>query len=340
MNIRHPAIPPAGRHGGGPGEYCFRKTNARGQKRDFTPVLLRGDPHHFDHLAGLSKSRHPHLHCVFGYKSEPVPPSRKVRNSILAMYLRMLLGGLDPKRVYVLAVDHGDHDHVAMLRHLVTPNWRRFQPYFHDHHQRIKSDYQWLTNLRYGLNPAEHPRNAQLISLAGRRHDEEQIAFLASIREQLHAQELPAFAASHDAFVTHLTENLNLKTEIVPYEEDNDDGSDENEERKKSQRVYMKVTLQPGVVASLKGPLCRSGFTIDEYKEEQRKELQKYAEFARDPSQVWRRFLEGYCKKRRVNLELHPGFCEPDDGGVACGFDELEPSRYLQAPANSFGDIS
>jgi hypothetical protein len=32
----------------------------------------------------------------------------------------MLLGGLDASRIYILAVDHGDHDHAAMLRHLVT----------------------------------------------------------------------------------------------------------------------------------------------------------------------------------------------------------------------------
>jgi hypothetical protein len=73
---------------------------------------------------------------------------------------------------------------------------------------------------------------------------------------------------------------------------------------------------------------------------QQRKELQKYEEFVRDPSQVWQRFREGYRKKREENLALHPSFCEPDDGGPCCGFDELEPGRYVKAPANSFGDIS
>lgn len=340
MNIRHPAIPPAGTHGGGPGEYFFRKTNSRGQTREFTPVLRRGDPHHFDRLAGLSSSRHPHLHCVFGYKSEPVPPSRKLKDSILAMYLRMLLGGLDPKLVYVLAVDHGDHDHGAIYRHLVTPNWRRFQPYFHDLHGRLKSDMQWLINLRYGLNPAEHPRNAQLITLAGRRYGEEQIAFLASLRDQLHSQELPEFAASHDAFVKHLIEGLGLKTEIVPYEEDNDDGGDEDTERKRSRRVWLEVTLRPGVVVSLKGPLCRPGFTMGEYQEDRRKALQEYEEFARDPSRVWQRFLDGYRKKREENLALHPKFCEPDDGGPCCGFDDLEPGRRLNNLTSVLGDMA
>jgi len=80
----------------------------------------------------FSSAAHPHLHCVLSYKSERVPPSRKTKDQIMKMLLALLRGGLAPDKVYGLGMDHGDHDHAAVFRHLVTRDWPRFQPYYHD----------------------------------------------------------------------------------------------------------------------------------------------------------------------------------------------------------------
>ncbi len=330
MNIRNPSIPPVRVQGGGPGEYFRRKTNARGQKREPAPKDLLGDPPHFDHLVRCSHSAHPHLHAVLGYKNEPVQPPRETKDRILQMYLHVLRAGLAREKVYVLAVDHGDHDHVAVFRHLVTRDWRRFQPYYHENDWLLKSDFQWLVNRRYGFNAPEDPRNAQYISLAGRNAGRDQIEFLSKLRNEIASGKHPEFFSTHDAFRKHLDDDLRCTSEMFVRAEDSDDFDDDVDEDDNSRRAWMKVITQEKHVISLKGPLCQPGFTFEEHQSELTKKTKRYTDFLRDPSGIWKRFRDGYRKKREQNLELHPGLCEPDGSNPFKGFEDLEPSRQIK----------
>lgn len=268
-----------------------------------------------------------------GFKNESVQPSRETKDRILEMYLELLRSGLRIDKVYVLIVDHGDHDHVAVYRHLISREWRRFQPYYHENDWLLRSDFQWLVNRRYTLTGPEDTRNAQYITLAGRVTGKKQIEFVTKLRDEIASGEHPEFFATHDAFLKHLRDDLgcDLELNVVTDDEDFDDSVEEDSD---SERVWLDVTTRERVAVSLKGPLCQPTFNFESHRQKLREKTALYTAFLRDPSGIWKRFRDGYAKYRKRNLELHPGFCEPIDGNLFTGFEDLEPSRHLKtAPA-------
>jgi hypothetical protein len=336
MNIRNPVIPPATIKGGGPGEYFVRKKDWRGKIRQPAPRILRGDPVHFDRLVGCSRSSHPHLHAVLGYKNERVQPARETKDCILEMYLSLLRAGLRIDKVYVLIVDHGDHDHVAVYRHLISREWRRFQPYYHENDWLLKSDFQWLVNRRYNLSGPEDTRNAQYISLAGRKTGKKQQDFLTKLRDEIASGLHQEFFATHESFLKYLQDDLKCEVEVNTVADD-DDFDDDVEEENDSERAWLDVTTPERVAVSLKGPMCQPGFNFENHREKLCQKTALYTEFLRDASDIWKRFSDGYAKYRKRNLELHPGFCEIENGNLLHAFEELDPIRHLKVPAPNGG---
>jgi hypothetical protein len=324
VRVRNPPIPPVSIHGGGPGEYFFRKKNARGVKRDPAPKKLFGDPCHFDRLLRLSPSAHPHLHCVLSYKGEPVPPSRENKDRILEMYLHVLRGGIAAEHVYVIGVDHGDHDHSAMFRHLVAPDWPRFQPYYHDKDWLLVSDFQWLVNLRYGFNAPENPKNAQLVSIAGRKFDDEQIQFLAELRQEIANQRTLGNLDDHATFLECLKQ-MRCKAELKAVPDQEHDPDEDVEDSTHTHRFWMAVTTPEEIHVSIKGPVCHPSFSLKSYEPAQEQKDKGYQAFLRDPSNMWARFLEGTRKRREFNLKKHPRHCEPTSTSPSLGLEDLEP---------------
>jgi hypothetical protein len=333
MRVRNPPIPSATIQGSGPGEYFFRKTNARGEKREPAPRRLFGDPHHFDRLVRFSPAPHPHLHCVLGYKGETVAPSRRIKDLIMAMYLHLLRGGLTDDKVYELGVDHGDHDHAAMFRHLVARDWPRFQPCYHKHDWLLMSDFQWLVNRRYKFNAPEDPKNAQLVSLAGRKFGNEEIQFLAELRAEVVEQRSSGLLQDHAAFLHHLQRVKGCQTELLVVTNVEDPVDEESDDPQATNRVWIKITAPNGLVVPIKGPFCNPDFPSKDHEKKQEQKTKLYQAFVRDPSEVWQRFCNRNRKRRQYNRERHPLYCAPGDTDPNLAFEDLEPSRHL-APAS------
>lgn len=70
-------------------------------------------------------------------------------------------------------MDHGNHDHAAIFPHLLAPDWPRFEPYYHETDWLFVSDFQWLVSRRYHFRAPKDSKNAQLVSLAGRKFRDE-----------------------------------------------------------------------------------------------------------------------------------------------------------------------
>jgi hypothetical protein len=330
MNIRHAPISSARSMGGGPGEYFFRPTNHKGEPRDPKPEKLFGDSGWFDHLARCSRSPHSHMHAILGYKKERRRLTRKEKDKILRMYLNVVRGGLDPSKVYLLGVDHGDHDHVAVYRHLVARDWPRFQPYFFERDRDVFSDFQWLINLKFELNAPENPLNAQIVSLAGKKNGEDEIDFVTELRAELDELRFDGKLQDHDAFLQHLKGKD--CTWWLATASDSETGvvwTPGNET--KSDRVVMKVSAPDGLEIQLKGPICSPGFTMEYYKANDVKKRDKYTAFLNNPSFAWQRFLNNYRKRCREMRELHPEFCESPEQDPLFEFADLQPNNLTSS---------
>jgi hypothetical protein len=339
MIVRNPPLKPVSVNGGGPGEYFMDKVNSRGIKRDPAPRKLFGDPHWFDHLVRRSRSPHPHLHSVLRYKDEPVCPSREVKDSVVGLYLCLLRGGLAADKVYSLGVDHGDHDHLAVYRHVVAPRWPRFQPFFHENDWLLASDFQWLVNRRHGFNAPENPANAQLISIARGRFSDEEIKFVAALREEIKELRTSGELAKPRAFFDYLERERGCKIEVIRVPDEDASPADERDEDPESVRGWIEVTAPSGLVVPLKGPLCSPSFSLEDYEKNFQEKQKRYQDFIRNPGEIWQRFLAGNRKRRAYNRRKYPQFCDPNDPGPLLGFDDIEPSRHLTVSTPTTSEI-
>jgi hypothetical protein len=340
MRVRNPPLKPASASGGGPGEYFMRKLNSRGIVRNPAPRKLFGDPSWFDHLARRSRSPHTHLHSVLGYKDEPACPSREVKDSVVGLYLCLLRGGLAADKVYCLGVDHGDHDHLAVYRHLVAPKWPRFQPFFHENDWLLGSDFQWLVNRRYGFNAPENPANAQLISIAGKHFGEEEIKFVAGLREEIKELRTSGALAKPRAFFDHLEKERGCSIKVIDAPDEGVTLGGEDADDAEDGRFWIEVTTPSGLVVPLKGPLRTPSFKLEDYEKSLQKKQEKYQNFINDPSAIWQRFLAGSRKRRAYNRGKYPQFCDPNEPGPFLGFDDLEPSRHLTVATSGTSEVS
>lgn len=195
-------------------------------------------------------------------------------------------------------------------------------------------------NRRYNLNAPENPKNAQLVSLAGRKFGDEEIAFLAELRTEIAAQKASELFSSHDAFVKHLTQTMKCKTELMIVTDADDATDDEVKKSGETVRVWMKVTTPEGLVVPIKGPICHPDFSMEKYGNAQEEKAKLYRDFVGDPSMVWKRFRDGYRKRCEFNLKRHPAHCEPKGVDLFLGFEELEPSRHIIIPLPNSFDIS
>ena len=310
--------------------------DSRGNKRDPAPRVLFGHPAWFDHLARGSRSPHPHLHSVLSYRNEPARPSRDVKDRIMGLYLRLLRGGLAANKIYCLGVDHGDHDHLAVYRHLVVRGWPRFQPYYHESDWLLFSDFQWLVNRRHGFLAPEDPANAQLISIAGAHFDEEQLEFVAELRQEIAILRSSGKLTQPGEFLEYLRKEKGCTIEVIRVsgEDGLPDGDKDNDTR--ASRVWIKVSTQSrsrpdtALVVPLKGPLC--SLSLEKCEEAQQKRSKYYENFQGDASMIWSRFLDGIRKRRGLNKEKYPQFFEAGEPGEVLGFDDLEPSCHVKEP--------
>lgn len=321
MNITHPKLKAAVTSVGGPGEYFMRSKDSRGKPRDPAPQKLFGNPQHFDALARGSRSRHPHLHAVISYRGEPHLPAENLRNAILEMYVNLLLGGLARNKVYCLAVRHGDHDHLAIFRHLIDPRWPRFQPYYHEADKYLRSEFQWLVNLRYGLRAPENPHNSQLISVATRYFRQIDVEFVRDLRVEISDLVDRGTIVDHASFISHLQDGKGWKVEIMRPRAVEEDDAETNRER----RSWLRITTKAGEIVQIKGPICSADFKVDTYNVRLAQQQQKYESFIGNPGPLWDGFVAAMKRRRARNAEMFPRFCDAGLGELS-GFGDLNPS--------------
>lgn len=336
MNLRHAHIPAVKSQGGGPGEYFNRAKDSHGKVRIPSPQKLQGDPKFFDRLVRLSSSPHPHLHAILGYRGDVNPPAREIKNRVLQMYLSLMRGGLTENKIYVLAYDHGDHDHVAIYRHVIDKKWPRFQPYYHKNDWLLVSDFQWLVNLRYGLNGPENPRNAQVVSLAGRHFGNAQVKLLADLRRHVANWTLSGQMKDHEGFVSCLKKKLEWTFEVIPASDD-DAATEENTEATDTKRFWGKI-IAGNTQMLIKGPPCNPSFVLAEYKSQQLEKAVRYQQFLTDPSIIAERFFDGVRKRRAFNRQHFPAFYESENSNPYFEYEELlcqylPPSRTVSIPS-------
>jgi hypothetical protein len=227
-------------------------------------------------------------------------------------------------------VDHGDHDHSLDLRHLVAPNWPRFQPYYHETDWLLFSDFQWLVNRRFGLLAPENPANGQLISLAGKFFGDEQVGLLRDIRESA-AKMWRCGGLQNRGGVLQFLGGFGAvmeTAEVYRAVERNDDAIASSTETAHGYRI--KLRSKQGVEIPLKGPMCNPHFNRTAYEKKREADLKRYQEFARNPFGLWHRFLDGVRKRRESNLRHFPAYFDCNAPEVEEEFAELHPARLVR----------
>jgi hypothetical protein len=335
MIITHPSIKAALTAAGGPGEYFMRAKDSRNKLRVPPPENLFGSPPQIDRLARVSRSNHPHAHVIISYRGEQQPPAAILKNAILDMYVNLLLGGLKRDKVYCLAVRHGDHDHLAIYRHLIHPRWPRFQPYYHPSDKYLRSAFQWLVNLRHGFLAPEDPNNAQLVSVATRYFSQEAAEFVRTLRVDIAEQIALGMIQDRPSFITFLEEEkaCHVKLERPSAIQDDDD------ELSKKRRVWLRITTPAGLVVSVKGPICADDFQLVTYNARLAEQRQKYESFTQKPRELWNWFITAIEMRRARNKKQFPQFFA-EDAGECCGFAALNPSNWHGQPHQDGLEIS
>jgi len=251
------------------------------------------------------------------------------------MYVSLLLGGFARDKVYCLAVRHGDHDHLAMFRHFIDPRWPRFQPYYHEADKYLRSEFQWLVNLRHGLIAPENPRNAQLISVATRYFREIDVEFVRGLRVEISELIERATIVDHASFIAFLQHEKSWKVEILRPSAVGNREEDANEKR----RSWLRITINENEIFQVKGPICTADFKVDTYNAGLEERQQKYDKFIANPGPLWDGFLAAVRKRRARNHENFPRFCDAGNDEFM-GFDGLNPLLPLNLPSPDSPDVS
>lgn len=323
MHLRTLHVRPVSKGGSGPSEYLFRPTNAKKEPRKTQPILLFGNPERFEKWVRASRSEHPYVSYVLSYKGEPAMPDQLTRQLIHQLYRQLLLGGIAEHHAYSMGVDHGDHEHGVILRHLLEPKMRRFQPYYHPIDKQIISDFQWLMNRRHGFQAPENPACHQLVSLAGKRFDGTHIAALLELREKLRRAEAAGKLASHEEFVRLLKADY-ASVEVTPHPK---------AEKGDQARVWITVGDGKDFEMLLKGPACALNFNCQVYRQMQNRNLETYQSFLADPLPLWQRFQEGLQRRRKRNQRF-AALMDKQDQDTCFGMEDLHPDHHLIALPN------
>lgn len=340
MHTRFLHVRSKGAGGRGPREYFLRKTDAKGKIRDPQPRELFGNSMLFEELVTFSNSNHPYSSYEISYRCEPNPPNSKDRAIIHEGLLRLLRRGMAEKHIYAIGVDHGDHEHGAILRHIVTPKWPQFSPYYHAKDHEVLSMYQWLVNRRYGFAAPEDPRRDQLISAAGRHFTVESRDVVAELRDWIKDEWAAGHLTNHKDFVTQLSRR-GFDVQVVHWTRADDTAGVEDvedvEERRRREsehdkRVYLNLTSRrkgEDIETLIKGPLCAVSFTRDTYESKRRERTNKYEDFLRDPFPMWRRFLEAIRKRRAMLDKRYAEFIDENPDTDYFGFENLHPDIHV-----------
>jgi hypothetical protein len=327
MRVRTLKVAAVSSGGRGPSDYLLSKIDSRKRPRNPEPKVLLGDPDYFEYLVSRSRAEHPYTSYILSYKNERRILSRADRASIHADFLKMARGGLAEERIYVLIVDHGDHEHGAIYRHVIDPTWKRFQPYYDVADKHRFSNFQWLVNRRYGLSAPEDPANHQLVSLAGKHFDDGAVEFLVRLRKWVADEWKRAGLKTHDAFRQLLADH-GWKATVKSYELEKARLAGEEEDfSPKEQRVWLEVENRAEMIL-LKGPLCSPGFRRADYEYQEAEEVQKYQMFLDNRFRLWDVFIQAERQRRKRNEKLYRGLCEPETPDACLGFDDLHPSRH------------
>jgi len=287
--------------------------------------VLFSNPDHFEYLVSRSSADHPYTSYILSYKHERQMPSRADRDQIHAAFLRLLRGGLKEECVYVLGVDHGDHEHGAVYRHLIEPRWRRFQPFYHKADLLSVSDFQWLVNRRYGLTAPENPINHQLVSLAGKHFGDDAVQFLATLREQVRQKWETSWLQNHEGFI-ELLKHLGYEPKLESHPAA---GGSEALSSSNSKRVWLRIRVDE-TDCFLKGPLCSPDFKRCQHEKKQAEARAHYESFQHDPFSLWQRFLDGIEMRRKRNQKRYRGLCETMTPDAHLGFADLHPDRHVK----------
>jgi len=332
MHVTTLSIPPATSGARGPCEYLLQEVDGRGNLRQPAPKRLHGDLTKFEFLVARSEATNRYLSYVLSYKGEERDVDMADRNAIHKCVLTWFSGGLRDECLVAIGVDHGDHEHGALLRELVDPPWPRFQPYYHPVDWGGRSDLQWLINNRYALRAPEDPRNSQLVSLAGKHFSDEDLEWLHKLRTLIRIEELKGIGiACHSDFRKLLFVN-GCNCDVVRHPRA-DVGRDTGVSRA-TDRVWMKVTRPDQSVVLIKGPVCSERFCRDDYQRSQQERVKKYDAFVANPYELWERLL-GQVRMRHARMRKRLAkFMDPACDQGLCGFEDLHPSRHLRGPGH------
>ncbi len=312
-------VRPMSKGGSGPSAYLLRLTNARKLERDPKPQLLFGSPDHFERCVRHSRSEYPYTSYVLSYKGQRPPPTLEERARIHRAYLCLLRGGLAEDATIAFGVTHGDDEHGVLLRHLVDPAWPRFQPYYNALDWQVFSDFQWVTNRRYGLRAPENASGHQLVSLAGKDYGPKHLEMLADLREQVQIEWLAGRLNSHRAFLD-LLRGRKFSCEVKPHPKAKLD----------ERRVWIEAKTADGFTMLLKGPVCIPGFEGRAYRLHEESEIEAFQKFQLDPQPLWERFLSGVLIRRARNKRQFPKFMDDLPEAGCLGFEDLHPDRHIR----------
>lgn len=314
-------IPVKGSAGGDPVEYLFRKVDCRKELREPAAELIFGCPPLLSKCIQFSRSDYPYTSYVLSYRDDPNPPSHEIRRRIHADCLRFLAGGFAKEHLVALGVDHGDHEHGLLLRHLADPSWPRFQPYFHAVDRKVFSTFQLLVNRRYGLAAPEDPRKHQLLSLAGKHFKDEHIKILMRLRELLKTYWELKTIRNHRDFLG-LLRRQGYGPVFVPHPHAAEDTP---------QRGWIEMKYSDSErPLLLKGPPCSPNFTRKAYDLERAQVHAQYQAFLKDPYPLWERFLEAVRRRRERNQKRLAAFMDDATPEDFFGFSDLHPDHYLK----------
>jgi hypothetical protein len=259
------------------------------------------------------------------FRDEPNPPSAELRHRIHTDCLRFLAGGFAAEHLVTLGVDHGDHEHGLLLRHLAEPSWPRFQPYFHAADRKAFSTFQLLVNRRYGLAAPEDPKKHQLLSLAGKHFKDEHVEILMRLRELLRTHWGLKTVYNHEDFLGLLRRH-GYSPVFVPHPHATKDTP---------QRGWIEMKYSDSErPLLLKGPPCDPRFKRKVYELERAQVQQQYQAFLTDPYPLWGRFLEAVRLRRERNRKRLPVFMDDATKQDFFGFGDLHPDHYFKPRAS------
>lgn len=319
----------------GPGDYFKRKLDSRGNPRD--PKELFGNFDLFERCVARSEAAHPYLSYIISYKGEETLPSDRDRKPVHTIVLRWFASGLAEESIMAIGIDHGNHEHGALLRHAVHPSWPPFQPYYHPIDGLGLSDLQWLINRRYNLRAPEDPRTHQLISLAGKHFRNDDADFMKRARLWVAGeQRKPNGLRTHEEFLLLLnSKGYSGKVKLHPKarQETNEWG------KKEANRVWMEVTsAYGGPIILIKGPLCDPDYERTDHENKHKADVERYQDFMRNPYRLWGRFQDGVRLRHARMRQKFPGFMDKCCDLEFLGFEDLHPARHLKVPGKFGGD--